>query len=173
MSESQVNDILARLYEDYYRIVYNYCLMKINFQMRFSHVADDCVQDAFIEYMLSYTKLQEHPNPVGWLCETAWNRMRSAIRKSKREDLKLDEMGQHLDADTLQIESAFERWLNKEESVFQLEKIYHALTDIERKVFDSYFVDDLSMEKAAEENGISKNSVRSAVDRIRKRVRKE
>lgn len=172
MSEAQLTDLLEELYQKYYRVVYNHCLLMIRHQNRYVHLVDDCVQEAFVTLIHSYPKLTGHPNHVGWLCNAAWNRMRSAIRRTKKDDRKLEKLKHSLKADAAHTESAFDRWINKEESLFQLEKIYQTLTGIERKVYDSYFVDELSLNETAEENDISRNSVRSAIDRIRKRARR-
>ena len=172
MSEAQMSSLLEELYQKYYRTVYNHCLIMIRYQKRFADLIDDCVQEAFITFILSYSKLAKHPNHVGWLCNAAWNRMRSVIRRVRKDDKKLKILVNSMKNDTNQIEWAFEQLHSKEESLFYLDKIYRTLTDIERTVFDDYFLNNLSLNETAKKSDISRNSVRSAVDRIRKRARK-
>lgn len=172
MSGTQMTDLLEELFQKYYKIIYNHCLSMIQYQDRFTHLIDDCVQEAFVAYMLSYSKLQGHPNHVGWLCSAAHNRLRSAMRTVKKDERKAKALASTLETDVPYAESAFERWISSEETLLQLEKIYTTLTCIERKVYDSYFSDDLSLSETAEINNISGNSVRSAVERIRKRAKK-
>lgn len=173
MSETQMNSLLEELYQEYYKVVYDHCLHMLGYNERLNHLIDDCVQEAFVTYMLSEKKLRNHPNPVGWLCKTAWNRMRNAIRMTSKDNRIVEELINDVKVNSGYIEPAFDLWSNIEAPSSKLTKIDQSLTEIERKVFDSYFLDDLSLDETAAENHISMNSVRSALDRIRKRAKKK
>lgn len=60
---------------------------------------------------------------------------------------------------------------NRDEAICKLAAIHALLTDMEQAVYQSYFVDELSASDTAKITGLSENSVRSAVDRIRKRAK--
>ena len=66
---------------------------------------------------------------------------------------------------------AVEEELARRDTIEQIVRIYSRLTNHEKKVFISYFLNDMSQKETAESTGLTENSVRAAVKRIRKRAR--
>ncbi len=174
MSATYTNDERNQLIEDsynqYYQIIYHFCLSKINYQTQFACQIEDCIQDAFVMFAMSYETLASHPNPAGWLCHAAWNKLRTKIRNNNSRRKKLEDEAALL-APSSEAQNAIERWLSQEENRHKLTALYALLTDTEQAVYQRYFVDDLSLADTTAKTGLSENSVRSAIERIRKRAR--
>ena len=165
------DETVADLFNRYYKIVYNQCLVKMNFDNRFIHIVDDCIQETFVIFLISYDKLCDHPNPAGWLCNTAWNRLRSEIRKTTHRVKKLYEIAEMEQVNPSEVEAVLDRWANQNMAIETIAAIHSILTQKEQEIYQSYFVEDLSLAETARKNSISPNSVRSAIGRIRKRAK--
>ena len=174
MSESEKNRELKSLYEKYFKTVYRYCLSKINYQQCFVPLAEDCANEAFIRLMQEYEKYKDHPKKSLWLCEKAWNLMRSEIRSARNREEKLKKVYKAVPEWNPTIaEHWFEEWFQKEEFDFAVKQICQTLTAIEKQVFDSYFIKRNSLAETAGENEISENSARAAIKRIRTKLKKK
>lgn len=171
MQDTPKNGAVTDLYCRYNKIIYNHCLIMAGYEERYISLIDDCIQEAFVVFLLDYDKLSTHPNHVGWLCTAAWNRLRTQIRKTNGHDQKIQEMGSLEQVAISDVDEALDRWMNREEARSQIAAIHAILTAQERAVYRSYFVDDLSLAETAQITGLSANSTRSAIERIRKRAR--
>jgi len=77
------NDILIKIIEEYYQIIYNYCYAKLNF----NHTnAEDCTQEVFLILFKKQKKLSLSDNIKIWLYKTADNVIKSYKRKNKIND---------------------------------------------------------------------------------------
>ena len=162
------------LLEKYYSSVYKYCYYQIGYQERYASMIDDSVQDAFIKFAECYQSLDSSVNHLGWLRIAAWNRLRTMIRTEKDRAIKLRKVAIELAGPNPEsIETDFDIWNNNESASYQIEKIYKTLTELEKKVFQHYFVEELDIDETAKSSKISRNAVRSAVERIRRRVRRK
>lgn len=172
MSEHEANRIMENLYENYYELIINFCMKNIGNESRFIPLIEESVHEAFFAFIENYAKLANHPNKAGWLYLKAWNLVRSGIRTTKNHEHIIMEIAFARLNDPKVLESAIDEWLQSDEFNSEIERIHKTLTDIEKPVFDSYFIEDKSMEETAKLNGLSNNSVRAAIERIRKRTRK-
>lgn len=171
MQDTPKNDAVTDLYCRHYKIIYNHCLIMAGYEKRYISLIDDCIQEAFVVFLLDYDKLSTHPNHIGWLCTAAWNRLRTQIRKTNGHDQKIQEMGSLEQVVISDVDEALDRWIIRQEARSQIAAVHAILTAQERAVFRSYFVDDLSLAETARITGLSANSTRSAIERIRKRAR--
>ncbi len=171
MSAISRNEAVVDLFARYYKIVYHQCLVKLHFDSRFTHLVDDCIQEAFVIFLISYDKLCDHPNPAGWLCNTAWNRLRSEIRKTNRHLQKLSEIAEMEKGAPSEMEAALERWADQDIALETVAAICSILTQKEQTIYQSYYVEDLSLAETARKNDLSPNAVRSAISRIKKRAK--
>ncbi len=171
MPNNQKSEAVVDLFVRYYKIIYNHCLIMANYDRRFIASIDDCIQEAFVTYLLSYETLASHPNPVGWLCRAAWNRLRTEIRNTVGRDQKLRQMAVLEEALPSAVEAALERWASREDAAAQIAAIYEILTTKERAIYQSYFLDGLSKAEAAKATGMTEDAAHSAIRRIRNRAR--
>lgn len=154
-----------------------HCL-KTSFQMLYS-IADydrqyyplieDCIQDAFVEAILKYDDYKHYKNPMGWIARVAGNRLKSEIRKEKGHQKTISSHLQIKSEDmaffTDDVEKEIEHTALKEDIL----RIYQMLTDLEKIVFHEYFLNEKTVKDVATSSGLSENSVRAAIRRIRKR----
>lgn len=104
------NKEIEDLFSQYHQIMYHYCLAKINYHQHFATLIDDCIQEAFVVFTITYDKLSSHPNPAGWLCHTAWNRLRTKMRNANSRNKKLEKMADLEIKSIPEIHDAIDRW---------------------------------------------------------------
>lgn len=108
---------------------------------------------------------------MGWICITATNRLKSELRKENRRRKTVFPLTGDECESTAFFRNDIEEMLHKEDITQKLSVIYEMLTEHEKAVFEEYFIEGKQMQKVSEDTGFSMNSVRSAVNRIRKRAR--
>ena len=165
------NSLLESLYERYYDAVYRQCLPIVNYNPRYYLLVEDCVQDAFLYAIEAYDEYKHYLNPVGWVVRVAQNKVRSRYRNELRHGNVIfpvhSEQGENVTFSVY----ALEEELSRRETIETIVKIYYLLSDHEKRVFVAYFLNDMSQKETAESTGLSENSVRAAIGRIRKRSR--
>lgn len=164
---------LDELFLKYYDDVFRACNAYVRNNQRFRGCVEESVQEAFVLAWIHYEKLQNHPSPIGWIATAATNRLRSEVRKVRKRDkvsTPFEEMDER-NTDEFKQE-AIDRWLDQEAASNNITLIYAVLSPLEQRVCKSYFIDNLSISATAETNRISTNSVRSAIERIRKRAKR-
>lgn len=168
MSEAR-NKLLESLYSKYYDSVFRFCVVIAEYDKQYYPLIEDCIQDAFVKAILKYDDYKNYKNPMGWIARVASNRLRSEIRKERdrrktmfsRMQVKSEDMVFFAD----DVEKKLERAAMKEDIL----RIYQMLTDLEKTVFHEYFLDGKTVKETADNSGLSENSVRAAIRRIRKR----
>lgn len=165
------NVLLGQLYAQYYDAVYHQCLSIIDYNPRYYPLVEDCVQDAFVQAVVDYHEYKDYNNPIGWIVRVAQNKVKSKFRDELRHAKVVSPLfpGQSEDA-TFSVCSVDDE-LARRDTIEQIVRIYNRLTDHEKKVFIAYFLNDMSQKETAESTGLTENSVRAAVKRIRKRAR--
>jgi len=174
MSENEESRVLDQLFEKHYSAVLKSCLSKVHYQSRFASFAEDAAQEAFLLLVKRYHKIKNHSDLKGWLCAVAWNKLRENIRTTWTHEQVIDNFGKETIGDGVEaFENEIDQWLQSEAFSSEISKIYLTLTEIEKPIFKDYFVEDNSMEETAVKSGLSINTVRSGIERIRKRFRKK
>ena len=105
--------------------------------------------------------LQEHPNPAGWLLQTAKNISRQYHR---RVFYKMESIDSYSDYDVPYNETAYEQVLMED----VLERVYNKK---ELPIARKYFLQNDSLEELATELGVSIHSLRSRLFRMRRRMK--
>ena len=104
-------------------------------------------------------------------CHPDYNNLRSNLKKLRRRARVTSSLSSfNVEAVTFSINS-LDTEIERRETIEMIVKIFDMLTEHEKTVFFPYFVDNLSIKSTADETGLSENSVRAAVNRIRKRAR--
>ena len=173
MQTDSRSDMLDALFAQYYGDVYRACNAYVNNNGRFRECVEESVQEAFVLAWIYYDDLRNHPSPIGWIVSAATNRLRSEVRNVRKRDkasIPVEKMSESKTDDFTQ--AAIDRWLDREAASRNIEMIYAVLSPLEQRVCKSYFIDSLSMNETAAENQLSINSVRAAVERIRKRAKR-
>lgn len=165
------NSLLESLYEQYYDTVYRQCLPLVDYNPRFYPLVEDCVQDAFLHAVEAYEEYRHYNNPIGWIIRVAQNKVKSKYRDELRHAKVISPVLPGQSEDVAFSVCAVDEALNRQEKIETIARIYHKLSDQEKRVFIEYFLNDMSQKETADKTGLSENSVRAAIGRIRKRSR--
>lgn len=165
------NELLEQLYKEHYDSVFRLCASLTRNNRSLYPLIEDCIQDAFVKAIKHYEDFKDYTNPMGWICVTATNRLKSELRKETHRRKTVFSLAPEKCESTAFSHDDAEEILNKEEVIQQLLNIYDMLTEHEKVVFNEYFINEKKMQNVADDTGLSMNSVRSAVNRIRKRAR--
>ena len=168
---NQRNKQLDLLYDKYYDSIFERCFYYVNRKPIYFELVEDCVQDAFVKAIEHYDEFKDYRNPAGWIANAAYNNLRSNLKKLRRRARVTSSLSSfNVEAVTFSINS-LDTEIERRETIEMIVKIFDMLTEHEKTVFFPYFVDNLSIKSTADETGLSENSVRAAVNRIRKRAR--
>lgn len=169
--ENQRNKLLEQLYEQHYDSVLRLCLSVVKFNPRYYPLAEDCVQDAFVKASLNYEKYRDYQNPVGWIALVACNRFRSELKKEWRRSKVIFPLTQDKCENMAFSVDEIDSVLARKELAQQIVMIYNMLTEQEKIIFEAYFIGNKHVKDVITDTGLSMNSVRSGIKRIRKRAR--
>ena len=172
MQEEQSRQ-LQLLYEQYYDTIFRYCQVIVHYQPQYNPLIEDCVQDAFIKAIEHPEKFRASLNPAGWLAKAASNKLRSNLAREDRRTKILPFIKRELQESVDLFHTEYDLLLDKEIIQEKLLHIYDLLTEREKLVFHAVFLEGKSIKSPATSTGLSVNSVRTAVFRIRKRALSE
>lgn len=149
---------------DFERFYFN--TKNLLYQYLYQHVSDffeteDIAQETYLTALEDWEELQEHPNPAGWLLQTAKNLCCGYHRHVYYRTESIEE--HHRDEIPYE-ESAYE-WCVMEDL---LERVYNKK---ELSIAKKYFLEDDSLEELSLELGVSVNSLRSRLYRMRRRMK--
>jgi RNA polymerase sigma factor (sigma-70 family) len=136
------------------------------YQYLYQHVKDffeteDIAQETYLIALEDWEMLQEHPNPAGWLLQTAKNISKQYHR---RVFYKMESIDSYSDYDVPYNETAYEQVLMED----VLERVYNKK---ELPIARKYFLQNDSLEELATELGVSIHSLRSRLFRMRRRMK--
>lgn len=172
MQEEQ-SQRLQLLYEQYYDTIFRYCQVIVHYQSQYNPLIEDCVQDAFIKAIEHPEKFRASLNPAGWLAKAASNKLRSNLAREDRRNKILPFIKRELQESVDLFHTEYDLLLDKEIIQEKLLHIYELLTEREKLVFHAVFLEGKSIKSSSTSTGLSVNSVRAAVFRIRKRALSE
>ncbi len=166
----QRQSLIARIYQEHSTFLRNVCRSKVNNQMEYRDLIEDCIQETFVTASESYDTLKNHPNIRGWLLQTCMNRLMASLRTMRRRQhlqaFSLDDAGAPEIADEGGLESA----VNQNEARLQLTRIQSALSEDELKIFTSYFVEHNTMHDVAITYAMRDEQVKNVIKRIRRKA---
>lgn len=160
------------LYRRYLPTLQRFCVQYLLSWPRCLPYADDYVQETFVKALKCQAKLKKHPNPYGWLVVTCKNICNTAIRNDVIR-CKITGTPISLENSNVDIPDPKDdilRWLCQEDDRERIKSLTDKLTSQEYAVFDAYFLDHLSLQETADRNGVTKNSVQGALQRIRQKA---
>ncbi len=172
MLSSDEAAFLESLYEKYAASLFVYSFSMLKPLPDALWLAEECVQDTFVKALLM-DRLRNHPEPFGWLRITCRNITLSKKRKIKNRRRIL---GGPLSGDSIYTAQdpadCIEEWILKNDLTDARETLLASLTDQELLVYQAYYERDLSLKDTAEILGLSGNSVRGALQRIKNKLGK-
>lgn len=136
------------------------------YQYLYQHVKDsfeteDIAQEAYLVALEEWQILLEHPNPAGWLVQTAKNIMNGYHR---HVFFRMESIDMHLHEDIPYEEPAFDLCLMED----FLGRVYGKK---ELPLAKRYFLEDNSIEDLSDELGMTKSSLKNRIYRLRLRMK--
>ena len=136
------------------------------YQYLYQHVEDffeteDIAQEAYLIALEEWEMLQEHPNPAGWLVQTAKN---LSAGYHRHVYYRMESIEEQWEKDIPYIEPAFNMLVMED----LLESVYNKK---ESPIAKKYFLLDDSVEELSEELGVSEGSLRTRLYRMRRRLK--
>ena len=156
-----------KLCADYYEKVLRYLFSALGGE----GAARDCTQDVFLVACQKCALLSQHPNPGGFLFQTAKNLAHKARREACRQlmtDISLDNLeGEPADR-TGSIDYILDRRLDEQQ---YLECVLSELSAEKRQLYALYYLEKKSMAQIAAIFGIQESAVRMRYLRLRREIR--
>ena len=149
-----------RLYLEYYPKLFHYVGGVLDY--RNLMLVEDIVHDTFMTAWKKMDELCCHPNPGGWLMNTAKNKLRARRNKASSKEMGLDDYS----IEPIEKESGYEA----AELEMVVEKV---LTPHDRGLFYKYFVEGYSVKEMAAQEKMTEGAFKVKMSRIRKKIQKE
>jgi RNA polymerase sigma-70 factor (ECF subfamily) len=163
---SKKNDFFDSLCEQYYEKVLRYLYSVLGSET----AARDCTQDVFLTACQKTALLEQHPNPGGFLFQTAKNLARKAKRDSFKRlirDESIDDLDPPADENAA-IESILDRQIDETDYV---EAVLEQLDDDKRRLYTLYYLNGRSMDDIARMLDVAPATLRMRYVRLRREIR--
>lgn len=152
--------------EDCFQSYYHSMLLYAEAKVLDEEIAQDIVQDVFLELVSQVSRVIEHPNPGGWIKLTTKNKIHEyerRIRNNKRRFLSLN---------AIPYEPASYIEISAGEDVFEIMKqIKKILSEDEYQFFKQLVYEETPHKEMAMRRGISETASRKRLERIRKKIK--
>lgn len=155
---------IEKLYQDTFRLLWVYAMSKLNNPA----LAQEVVQDAFLEAVKNIDKLMSHENPKGWMKNTVKYKVKHAERSFNRYILRFIS----LDTDIPFEDARFSIEDGHNPNMFDImEKIHRILTADEWDLLRKIALEKVPYKDVAAELGITIWTCQKRVQRIREKLR--
>lgn len=161
------DEFIRMLYEQYYEMVFKYCLPKLGFD---NDAAADCVHAVFDEAEKKYEKLKEHPNIPGWLMTTAKHKLHKSWRRRTRETLR--NVPIELACALPDSRDPFDAVELSDSDISEItEAVLSGLSENELEIYRLFYVENLSFAETAEKLGITEKAARARLARVKAKLK--
>ncbi len=169
MIQTMSNDeeFIEKLFFQYHDTLQYFCMVYFP-ESQYLSCVDDCIQEVFLAAYKKRKKLMLHSNPYAWLKNACKKQCKVMMRDKNRHAKILQKYCNHEES----VKDDVLAWLKQNHAIEQLMVLESQLTDTEKKIYQSYFLNDQSACKSAQENETSEAAVRGAIQRIRKKASK-
>lgn len=150
------NELMKKTYDRIYMFVGRGCKDR--------DFVEDVVQETYYEAYRKAEILMEHPNPMGWLYNTAKNKRLKLWDKKK--DLCLSDE-EHSDNEVVdENEHGYEE-------IELAETIKASISEKEYNMLCDYYLNGYSSVEVAEKYGVDKGGIRMRMSRLRKKLKED
>lgn len=159
-------DFFTALCENYYENILRYLFATL----REESAARDCTQEVFLVALQKSALLAQHPNPGGFLFQTAKNLAQKTRRESFRTlctEAALDAGGEPADAGAA-IETALDRQINE---LDYIDDVLSRLSEERQNLYALYYLAKKPMAEIAEMLGLKEPALRMRYVRLRREIR--
>ena len=157
--ETEKQKVIARAYaenNESLRIYVRACVSSAD-------VAEDIIQEVFMEALRRFDVFSIHPNQIGWLYVTARHKMQEYEKHCRRNGIAVGD-----------IEEEFPE-IGERDKGYLYSELYQSiqtvLTSEEMKRFKRYFLWGYTVEEMAEWEGVTVNNMRVRITRLRRKLK--
>lgn len=152
--------LIALLYAENFKALYYYAYTIVKDR----HVAENLVNDTFLQAIQKSDVILKHENPQGWLRLALKLNLKQYVRAQTRRPatVSLDSTDEKLLAQTNPAEA----------ETLLLTSLKKTLSEEDFRLFTLYYLEGYSHARLAEEFGISVSASQKRLERIRKRLQK-
>ena len=167
VTEEQQRIFLEQLCTAYHEKILRYLYHSLGDES----AARDCTQEVFLVACRKAEAISQHPNPGGFLFQTAKNlackvRRENFLRLVK--ETSIDDQSHHPGDPGNEIERLLDRQIDE---FLYIESVLSRLTDEKRKLYNLYYLNHLSMAQIARILGVKEPAVRMRYVRLRQEIR--
>lgn len=153
---------LRNLYDTYYNMLYRIAALILQASLGHTTDVQDVLQDVFL-IAAQTDGLTTHPNIKAWLCQTTKHLCMNYVRGNRRRSMRNHRYATEVYSSVANPASAG----HAEASVTRL-SIVQTLTEEDWELLRRYTLEEMTVERLAEETRISVNALRVKIFRIRK-----
>jgi len=162
---------IEELCNEYYIVIYKYCIKLIRGQKGLLSFAEECTQNTFLEACKQFSNLKSHPNVRGWLFCTAKNMINHSFRCLYLQRKHERFFNENAAADYYYIDPQLES-LFEEDTDFNLlsQEILHHLHPFEYEIYRDYYINKMNISTLSTKYEMSEGAMTTRIYRIRKNI---
>ena len=167
----RVENVIEQFYREKSQELVRLCRVMLYMRGLADVDPEDIVQKAVLRAWEKRHKLTQHPNLMGWFVDACKKECNALLRRNKCQRRKLGlsvPLAYEMPLDRQQ--DIILRWLNKIEAKEILAELANQLTPLEKRVYELYYVQDMTARNTAETLHEKVNTVNDAARRIRKKA---
>jgi RNA polymerase sigma-70 factor (ECF subfamily) len=157
----------SELCADYYEKVLKYLF----YALKSESAARDVTQEVFLAACQKRALLRQHPNPGGFLFQTAKNLANKSRTESYRQmlrDMALDDLPEDPADSSGSIEAALDKEIDERQYI---EAVLDELSEEKRRLYTLYYAENKSMAEIAQILGLEEPALRMRFVRLRREIR--
>ena len=164
ISRAQSGDeqAFAQLMRMYYVFVYAIVIEIVNNP----HDAEEVVQDTFLNAYRGLAQYEEQTKFRSWLATIARNRALNWLREQKMDTVSINEVEEH----TLQAPNTLDDQLIRDEQRELIRRATETLSQKDREIAHSYYLDGASYEELTKTHGLSYKAISFRLSRAKRRL---
>ncbi len=135
------------------------------------NAARDCAQEVFLIACRKSEELQKHPNPGGFLFQTAKNLARKTRRENFTQlirEISVEHSHYDIEEPGKRIEEVLDRQIDE---YLYIESVLSKLSDEKRSLYKLYYINHQSMAEIAQLFGVKEPAIRMRYVRLRQEIR--
>ena len=149
---------------------FNYFALKL---VRDEHIAEDILQDAYVDMFLGIASLKEPAAFIKWAKKIIYHKSTAHFTKRTEVLIEEDEEGHSLFDDIAEDNAEFipEEALDKDELKNIIRNIINTLPEEQASAAMMFYFDEMSIKDIAEVQGVNENTVKSRLTYARKAIK--
>lgn len=157
LTPEETDRIITELYEEHYKTVLRFVQSSLDYHNHM--LTEDIVQETYFEALHKINEVIKY-NAVGWLVETARNKLRSHKKRASSSELYLEDC---MEADLARSEKQFD--MTEWNLILD-----EALDEHERRLLEMYYVEGYSGKELAEAENITVKNLKVKIHRLKKKL---